>query len=75
MDVSNIAKVKDMLTQYEKYHWKFFFNSNLEVVVYEMREGNVIGTVPFSLEQIKEFIDNLSEEQVYEFIDSVIEYC
>lgn len=62
-----------MNNNFEKYHWKFFVDDG-QTQVYEQRDGDVIGCIPFDIDYIKDYIKDFTEDQVYQFIESTIEW-
>ncbi|MCH5167845.1 MAG: hypothetical protein J1F35_08200 [Erysipelotrichales bacterium] len=79
MTTENIYNLEDFdIIEFEKYHWKFIQKED-HIDIYENREGNVIGgfyspEASFTLKDIIEKTQDMSEEEAYDFIHNYIKY-
>lgn len=64
-------------------HWEFWVDEDEpnQFVVYEIREGDVIGVIemtdelPDNIKDLEKMLEGKLEQDVYDFIDENIEYC
>lgn len=66
-----------MENSFRKHHWKFFQDEGCDtfINVYEEREGDVIGMFyQYGFDELKEKIEDYSEDELYDFICSNIEW-